>query len=206
MRLLAEAFRFVGVIVVRNGDDTGPGIPVLPVTGMWYHCPDAGLLVPEKTDLLRLTSESSQYYVGLAPFKALPSSARFDELTLRAPDTHAAPAPILHNITLRPADDERPNRSLFLWAVPGGAAASVTPDVPIIGWSPEANLFDIITLPREPAEAGPLAGLIQRFTLSPVPWTEAPLAHRFNAVIRPDGAEAPLAEFSEVAPAWEDLL
>lgn len=210
MRLLAEALRFIGVVVVRNGDATGPGIPVLPIGGTWYHCPDPGQLVEPGAEPIGLTTGSSSYYVGLVPFKNLPSSVRMEDLTLREPVLKAGEsAPILRNVALRPADDERPNRSLFIWMTPPGAqtgAAAIQPDLPIIGWSPEPNLFDIITLLRSPPDAGPLSGAITRFTLSPVPWAEAPLGHRYNAVVRPDAAEAPLVQFAEVPPAWEDLL
>lgn len=209
MRLLAEALRFIGVVVVRNGDATGPGIPVLPIGGTWYHCPDPGQLIDPDAEPIGLTMGSSSYYVGLVPFKNLPSSVRMEDLTLREPALKAGEAaPILRNVALRPADDERPNRSLFIWMTPPGAqtTGAIQPDLPIIGWSPEPNLFDIITLLRSPPDAGALAGAVTRFTLSPVPWAEAPLGHRYNAVVRPDAAEAPLVQFAEVPPAWEDLL
>jgi len=210
MRLLAEALRFIGVVIVRNGDDTGPGIPVLPIGGTWYHCPDPGQLIDAEVIPIRLTTESSPYYVGLVPFKDLPSSVRMEDLTMRVSDPKPGTTPILRNISLRPADDERPNRSLFIWMTPAGGSSvgigDLRPDLPIIGWSPEPDLFDIVTLLRSPPDAGPLSGAVTRFTLSPVPWAEAPLGHRYNAVVKPDAAEAPLVQFAEVPPAWEDLL
>lgn len=209
MRLLAEALRFVGVVVVRNGDSTGPGIPVMPIGGAWYHARDVGLIVDVATAPIPLTTRTSPYFVGLIPFSDVPSSARLEELTARTPSPRGDETSTLLNIGERPADDERPNRSLFVWVTPAAGAPGtqdLTPDLPIIGWSPEPELFDVVTVLRAPPERGPLAGIVPRFTLSPVPWAEAPLAHRYNAVIKPDAAEAPLADFAEVPPAWEELL
>lgn len=178
---------------------------MLPVSGMWYHQLDAGVLLPEGVEPIGLTLGTSPYYVGLVPFSYLPGTSRMEALVQRSPSDQGKP-PIMGNVTMRPADDERPNRSLFLWSSDAGSPLARVADLPIIGWSPEPNLFDIVTIPRVPADRGPLAGAVGRVTLSPVPWAEAPLAHDYNAVIKPDDAEAPLAEFAATTPAWEDLL
>lgn len=132
MRAVADALRFIGIVVVHSSTGRGAGI-VAPFDRMYYHASSINqTALADELILAQFQAQGGDVRIGLKPFRAIPTSARLDELAA--------------NIAFEETADARPVRPYAKWRT--DQAPSGEPGLEIVGIvGPDPSITDIVTLP-----------------------------------------------------------